>query len=352
MIRRCSPTLLLLVLTAATACDRGSRAPTEPGRGESTGASGVVERAQALREQARSSRHQRMAEVVARVAGEPILGAEIEPGGQIPREPAKLADARRRYLENVINERVLRLELERLRLGLTPAEVAEAHAKDPPASEMAAFLTRLGKTREEYSREVEERRLLQKLRDQEVGDRLVITEEEIRAEFHAHRERYPRLAGAHLRQLFRPLGAGASEAEADRERRRLRDEVVRQVEGREPSRLAEEFGDELGLLTYELGVNGFGEGILAHPALREAVSRLAPGEISPILRSPDGLHVLYVIARQEAGRGTLEDARTRVERAVRQRKYRQALEQWRLRLWERYEVQFLLEPGPPSEEGP
>jgi peptidyl-prolyl cis-trans isomerase SurA len=345
MTPRCSLSLLLLVLLAAAACDADGRGASESGRGEGSHASGVLERAREPREQARSSRQQRMAEVVALVAGEPVLGAEIEPAGQIPREPAKLADARRRYLENVIDERVLRLELERLKLRLTPAEVAEAHAGDPPASEMAAFLTRLGKTREEYSREVEERRLLQKLREQEVGGRLLVTEEEIRAEFHAHRERYPRLAGAHLRQLFRPLGAGAAEDEAARERHRLRDEVMRQLAGRGSSRLAEEFGDELGLLTYELGVHGFGEGILAHSALREAVARLEPGGISPILRSPEGLHVFYVVDRQEAGRGTLEEARTRVERALRQRKYRQGLEQWMRGLWERYDVQLLLESG-------
>jgi hypothetical protein len=324
--------VFLLALTGAAACggDGCTSSTQEEGEG-----------ALAPREQERGSRHQRVAEVVARVAGEPILGEEIEPTGRLG-DPAKLADARRRYLENVINERVLRLEAERLMLRLTPRELAEAHAHEPRAGEMAAFLTRLGKTREEYAREVEERRLFQKLRDQEVGGTLTVTEEEIRAEFHAHRDRYPRFAGARLRQKFLPLGAEVPEEEARRARLRLRDEVMRQAQGKTPARMAEEFGDELGLLTYAPGANGFGDGVLAHRALREAVDRLAPGQLSPILRGPDGLHVFYVVARQEAGAGTLEDARQRIESALYQRKYQEELERWMAGLWERYEVQVFL----------
>lgn len=335
--------VFLLALTGATACGGGGCTSSKQGAGEGAeaGSPGGAERALALREQERSSRHQRVAEVVAQVAGQPILGEEIEPGGRLG-DAAKLADARRRYLENAINERVLRLEAERLMLRLTPRELAEAHAQDPRAGEMAAFLTRLGKTREEYAREVEERRLFQKLRDQEVGGTLSVTEEEIRAEFHSHRERYPRFAGARLRRKFLPLGAEASEEEAQRARLRLRDEVMRQAQGKTPARMAEEFGDALGLLTYAPGTNGFGEGVLANQALREAVDRLTPGQLSPILRGPDGLHVFYVVARQEAGAGTLEDARQRIERALYQRKYQEELERWMAGLWERYAVQVFL----------
>jgi hypothetical protein len=142
-----------------------------------------------------------------------------------------------------------------------------------------------------------------------------------------------------------PLDAEASEAEVQRARRRVRDAVAQQAKAREPSRLAEEFGDALGLLTYELGAHGTGEGVLAHRSLREAVERLAPGQLSPVLRSSEGLHVFYMVARQEAGLGSLEEARARVEHAVSQRKYSQALEQWMAGLWERYEVQVLLGSG-------
>jgi hypothetical protein len=99
-------------------------------------------------------------------------------------------------------------------------------------------------------------------------------------------------------------------------------------------------GDDLGTLTYQLGPDGAGDGILADPGLRQAAAGLQAGQVSPVLRSAHGLHVLVCLSNEPAGPGDLAGARSRVTAVVRARKQQAALDQWMGELRERYAVRI------------
>lgn len=274
------PRLCLVVLAAAIACGRSD---ARPDRAAPPAAAGTAASAPARLPPDT---------VVARVDGEPILAAEIEPPGTAPRDAA----ARARYLDNAITRRLLRREAARLRIT--------------GADEAATFAA---------------------LRAAEVDAKLTVPEDALRAELAAHPDRYPRFPRVHLRQVFVPLASDAPAATVDTAARRLRDRVAR----------APAAGTDLGLLRYQLGPDAWGDGILADPALREVAAALAPGATSPVLRSARGLHVLTCLAREPAGLATFAEAADRLEPVVRARLRAAAEDSWLASLRARHRVELL-----------
>jgi parvulin-like peptidyl-prolyl isomerase len=294
----------LLPVALAAGCDRSPpREAAAPADDDPTA------RARTARAGAAGAREARAQEIVATVDGEPIYGAEIEPPGA-PRDESALAVARERYLENAITRRLFRREA--ARLGLTD----RLGAGDEPA-------------------------LFAALRAQEVADKLVVTEDELQAEFASSSARYPRRPRVHLRQLAIPLGPDATAAQVEAESRRLRDRAAAElVRAPAPGGAApiDEIGVDLGWLEYQQGDEGMGDGILADPALRAVAASLAPGAASAVVRGPSGLHVLLCVAQEPGGPPTFDSARSRVEAVVRARRLAQAEADWLATLRARYNV--------------
>jgi len=67
------------------------------------------------------------------------------------------------------------------------------------------------------------------------------------------------------------------------------------------------------------------------PAFEEAMDRLEPGEVSPVVRSPFGLHIIQVLDRREKD-NTEDFQRARARQIIRKRKEEEALQHWLQRL--------------------
>ncbi|RMG29831.1 MAG: molecular chaperone SurA [Gammaproteobacteria bacterium] len=67
------------------------------------------------------------------------------------------------------------------------------------------------------------------------------------------------------------------------------------------------------------------------PAFEEAMNRLAPGQVSPVVHTPYGYHIIQVLGRRKKD-STREYIRARARQVIRRRKEEEALQRWLRRL--------------------
>lgn len=138
-----------------------------------------------------------------------------------------------------------------------------------------------------------EQQTFMRLREQVMTQDTVIGEEELRQFFE---ERSPGLR-VKARHILFDLPEGATEAQRDSVRA-LAEEVREQaVSGQDFAALAREHSDEPGAQQRGGDLGWFGRGDMVKP-FEDAAFALQPGEISPVVESPFGLHVIRVEERE------------------------------------------------------
>lgn len=152
----------------------------------------------------------------------------------------------------------------------------------------------------------------------------VITEDDMRAYYEAHRDEFSHEERIHLRRIF--LDAGSDTESRVRARARIE-------ELREEAALGAEFAELA--KTYSQGPEAEEGGLLGWiargdlvEALDGAAFALGDGEVSPPVETEFGYHILRVDDRQAAGTATFDDIRTEIEPRLRASYAQERYKKW------------------------
>lgn len=230
--------------------------------------------------------------------------------GEIPTDPAALAELERRVLGQLIDEELLVQQAERDTLVTVTDERVQSSVEQALRQVRSQFasepeyrreLQRAGfGTPEEYRRFFTQRRrreLLQQSLIQSLKQRGVIrpvppTEQEMRAYFEANQERFPpRPASVSFRQIVvRPEAAAGAVAAA----RLLADSLHRELSGgADFATVARRFSDDPATAQQGGQLGWFRRGQMVREFEQWAFN-LRPGVLSPVFRSPFGFHILQI----------------------------------------------------------
>ena len=245
--------------------------------------------------------------VVALVNSEPVTSHEVlarlarlqaPAGTQLPPR----AELLRQLTERLILERVqLQAAAEQ---GIKIDDAALAQAEENIArqnglnvEQLHARLRAMGEDSESLRANLRNELLLQRVREREVDSRVRISEPEIDAYLTEHQS--PELAELNLAQLLIRVPEGADAATVDKLRQRAEQLAQRARAGADFSALVREFSEasdkandgQLGLRSVE-----------RYPTLFvDAVRSLQTGQISDVVRSGAGFHVLKLVEKRNAG---------------------------------------------------
>jgi parvulin-like peptidyl-prolyl isomerase len=228
-------------------------------------------------------------------------------------------------------------------IELTADEIAEERATEPKPAQLTEYLSREGKTLEDFYREQNQIALIQKMERREVFSKIEISEEQINAEFDKDRQLYA-LDRARVKLLFIPKAAGAT----------LNDEAVRARKG-----VFETWSVKLGGDTAILDVGRAGEiyNIVASPkttmhsllgpALQvddDVRQRLFDGPsgatYGPIETGPE-LAWIYVEGRRRGRDVTVADVRPQIEAKLESDAGAKVMVAWMERVLEQANVKIL-----------
>ena len=268
--------------------------------------------------------------------------ALVSGGGQQPPDDRTRVEIALYALRELLQREVLYNEARRRGLTVTE-EALDANyarrlsalqerwaAKGEGSRTEAEILAESGQTREEARASMRKLMLINQAFDAIIREsNIEVGDAEVESFYRASMELFERPNRVHLRQIFvRPKMAGRAPDEAaweearariDRARARIRAgesfESVARSASEAPGR---DQGGDMGSVPIDA----------LPPFYAEPVSRMKPGEISDIIRSPHGFHIIQLVSREESDTAPLEEVREDIRRILRENKADEILERF------------------------
>ena len=280
--------------------------------------------------------------IVATVDGEPITLREVERYAA-DRGASNLPQAQ--LLQALITEKLLEREVKAegivVRDEDIDAYVAEIKARNHLDDDgFARALAAQGMTLDAYRARVKSEIEKTQLVSREIRGHVTVSPQEVERYYQAHLADYEVGARVTVRDIFFPVDTGADPAAVEHVRAKAEEVRALASGGRRFEDLARQFSEGPGADNGGL-LGTFARGEM-EPALEEAAFKLAAKEVSPVVRTSKGFHILRVDAVMPAGHKPLDDVRD----DIRENLYNQQLESrfsdWLSReLRERHHVEVL-----------
>ncbi len=296
-----------------------------------------------------------VSEAVARVNGELVSQDEFDSvvESNIARYEAQsgesfdqqqLPQLQRQVLDGLVTRTVLEQEADRLNITVGDERFAETldqfKQQFPDETGYQTALEQQGFTEEEFETELRRQMVIEELIRSQVYDQVEVSEEDMR-EFYDDNPQYfqqeDQVAARHI--IFTTEGVEESEREAlQEELEGIRQEIV---DGADFAEMAEEHsqgpsapnGGDLGT---------FGRGQMV-PEFENAAFELEVGEISPVIETQFGYHILQVTERVPAQTQSYEEAQERIQQFLTEEERNSGAQAYVTELREDAEVEELID---------
>lgn len=240
-----------------------------------------------------------------------------------------LKSSREAKTDYLINERILDSEVKRLNLTASSERVDQEikqmaqRYKTTPDEILKGAKAEMGFTNEEYRKFLKTQIERQSLIEMEIAGKVNVSDEEVYAEYKKrnpnHKAMLSEATLAHV--FFNPKKGGleAAQARAKKALERLRKgekfEVVAEQTSEDPN-----FNNN-GLL------GNFKSGELV-PEFERAIENLKPGQISEVVQSKKGLHILKVVDQKMVKDSEFEKEKEKIRAMMRERSFEKHFSLW------------------------
>lgn len=280
--------------------------------------------------------------IIALVNDEVITLTELEEAGArlfqqlkestLPSErEEKLKKARREILEQLIENKLLDQEIKKRKVEVTEKEVDAALAEIMKhnrltENELKISLAKEGLTYSAYRQHIRNDLGKMRLINREIKSKIVINEEDLKKIYQEKIKEYTEPVEVKLQQIFIPFPQGASAGEIKNTEDKISALWQRARQGEDFTELAR---------TYSLGPEAKDDGVLGYfkrqeliPELEEIAFKMEVGEISEIVRSPHGFHILRLLERKGGIPKPFAEVAPKIREAKMQEEAEQKFQEW------------------------
>jgi peptidyl-prolyl cis-trans isomerase C len=265
--------------------------------------------------------------VVAKVNGDDIPRVEFETtiqnverraGRPVP--PEQRDQVYRGVLEDLIALRLLKQEVARRQLTASDAELAEAmkgmRQQFPTEAAFKQALTAQKMTFEQLREETRTQVLVSKMLQQEVASQVAVKPTEISGFYEKNPDKFQQPEAVRASHVLITVPEGAAPAARAAARAKAETVLKQARAGADFAKLARTYSDDASKgRGGDLGFFPKGQMV---PAFEAAAFALAPNQVSDIVESPFGYHVIKVIEKRPAQSVPFSEAAPRIEQYLRQ----------------------------------
>jgi peptidyl-prolyl cis-trans isomerase C len=259
--------------------------------------------------------------------------------GSLPSE-SEMADVKKEVLENLINLELLYQESRKEGKKAEAAEVDQQMAalkeRFPNKEDFQAALKSRNLTESDVRGQIEKGMSIQRLIEGRF-DKIEISEKEAKEYYDSHQDLFMQPEQVRASHILIKVDSGAEEAKKVEARKKLEEIRKKIQEGGDFEAMAEEFSeDSSGKQGGDLGY--FGRGQMVKP-FEEAAFSLKPGEMSGLVESPFGYHLIKVTDRKPENVVPYEEIKEKLEEYLKQEKMNKEVAQYISSLKEKADVE-------------
>lgn len=222
---------------------------------------------------------------------------------------------RKQVLEQIINEELLLKEAEQQKVSVPPAEIdkrfTQLQARFPSEEAFNQELKNRGLTAERLKQNIKKGLMRQQILTKEVLDKVSVSPKELEAFFDKNKNNYVQEEEIHARHILIRVDADVSPEDDRKAKERANAVLVKVKKGEDFGQLAKEHSD--GPTKEREGDLGyFGRGQMVKP-FEDAAFSLKAGQVSDLVRTKFGYHIIKVEDRREAKRLSYKQAENQVK---------------------------------------
>jgi len=185
---------------------------------------------------------------------------------------------------------------------------------------------RKGSSFDEYKNDVKGHLMKMRVAAREVRAKIAVSDEEIGEYYSKHRTIYEGKESVRLQQIFMAFPKDGDEAIREKQKGRA-EAVLKRLRTGEPFELlASQFSQEPAAQTG--GDLGFVERGTLFPQVEATAFKLQSGEISDVVESPIGFHILRVTDRRGKGTKSLSAIRDEIKEEITKEKMEKKIQEW------------------------
>jgi peptidyl-prolyl cis-trans isomerase C len=277
-------------------------------------------------------------DIAAKVNGVPITTLELDrsfqahvqtPYAQVQEDP-RAKEVLRQILDNLIDRELLLQQAKSLKMAVPPqqvdTEMQQLVQRFPSKEAFEQALSAQNFTMEALKKDVEGQLLRQQLVKKEVLDKVNVSARDVQTFYDQHKDKYVEEEQVHARHILIKVPPQVTPTDEAKLKSKADDALKRATTGEDFSALAKELSDD-GSKENGGDLGFFPRGRMV-PPFEEAVFALQPGQISDIVRTQFGYHIIKAEERKtgralafDEAKGQAQEDLTREQTYARYQKY-------------------------------
>jgi peptidyl-prolyl cis-trans isomerase C len=267
--------------------------------------------------------------VVAKVNGAPIAKNDLikladQIHSQVPNMP-ETADFYRKVLDQLVGNRLLIEEANAAGIKATDEEVnkqlGDLKTRMTP-EKYQEELKKEGLTEADLVKQTRETIMVQKLVDTKVVNDVKVTDQDVKAFYDQNPDKLKRPERIHVRHILIAVGKDASAADKAKARAKADDLLAKLKAGGDFAKLAADNSDDPGSKQHGGELPMFSKGQMVPPFETAAFALKQPNDLSPVVESQYGFHIIQLIEHQEAGVVPFAEVKDRIAGFLKQQQQR------------------------------
>lgn len=258
-----------------------------------------------------------------------VLKAEEKRGAVSPEAAVTL---KRQVLDSMIDRKLVKQKIKELNIVISEEEVRQSIEEIKRQNKLSqealtSALIGQGLTFDQYKAQMKEQLERLRLMSQEVKSKIQVGERETREYYDANRELYSEEPTYRARHIFLKVDKKASTEEIKKTMAKAADVMNEARSGSDFAALARKYSDDAGAAEDGGDLGSFKKGDML-PEIESAVLTMKPGEVSELVTTPAGFHVIKL---EEVTAGTVkpyETVKASIEELLYKKKSEERFRQW------------------------